>query len=59
METITDHLFWADTDDTCVVCDLPESNHDDDNYDPTPQDFAPGPARGSIEFQPARFDLGE
>lgn len=62
MEKITDHLFVLGTkvSDTCIICNEPESMHDDDSYDPTPEHFVyDGPRDTLDEFSPARYDLGE
>lgn len=62
MEKITDHLFaLADKfSDTCVICDEPWSMHDDDSFDPTPENFTYDGPRDTLDlYGIERFELGE
>lgn len=64
MEKITDHLFTTfvmgdASSDSCIVCNEAEAEHDDDNYDPTPEYFAYDGPYDSMEFNNDRFELGE
>lgn len=65
-EKITDHLFERDTDLLellCVLCGYHETDHDDDNYDPTPMfsgdPFAALDTYRNSEWDFDRFELGE
>lgn len=65
MEKITDHLFTVfvlggKVSGACVVCDEPESVHDDDNFDPTPEHFVYDGPRGTLDlYGIERFGMGE